>query len=73
MMKVLRCKCGAKAVFLEGDNFECMGCDTCMTTFASDGEYRLLQPHKWSIVFDDQSGTIYLRCSVCLMEDKLGI
>jgi hypothetical protein len=73
MMQVLRCKCGAKAIFLEGENFDCMGCDICLTTYASEGEHRLRQPHKWSIVFDDQSGTIYRCCSVCRMEDKLVI
>ena len=72
-MKVLRCKCGARAVFTEDESFDCMGCDICMTTFAQKGEQRLLQPHKYAIVFDDQKGTIYLRCMVCGMEDKLGI
>ena len=72
-MKALRCKCGAKAVFLEGNNFECMGCDICLTTFAPNGEHKLRQPHKWAVVFDDQKGTIYLHCSVCNIEDKMGI
>jgi hypothetical protein len=73
MMQVLRCRCGAKAVFLEGESFDCMGCDICMTTFAMKGEHKLLQPHKWAIVFDDDHGTIYLRCSVCGTEGAIGI
>ena len=73
MTKVLRCRCGAKAVWQESNSFDCLGCDICMTTFAEKGEHQLLQPHKWAIVFDDEQGTIYRRCTVCSLEDKINI
>jgi hypothetical protein len=73
MMEVLKCKCGNKVLFTEGDNYDCMGCEDCMTTFALPGEHKLLQPHKWAIVFDDGLGEIYTRCTVCGIEDKIRI
>lgn len=73
MMEVLKCKCGNKVLFTEGENYDCMGCDICLTTFALEGGHKILQPHKWTIVFDDEQRTIYKRCTICGIEDKIRI
>jgi len=72
-MKVLRCECGAKAIWLEGASFDCLGCEICRTPFALKGEQRQFQSHKWAIVFDDEQGLIYTRCTICGIDNRLNI
>ena len=72
-MKVLRCKCGAKEVYIERSNFDCQGCELCQTTFALKGEQRMLQSHKWATLFDDERGMIYTHCTICGFDNILNL
>jgi len=65
-MRRYTCKCG-EAMILTSDSCQpCQGCKKCNTNFFKEE----LQPHTWKIVYNQNTGKPYKRCSKCYTVDE---
>lgn len=70
-MRYLKCKCGEHEMWTTDSPKDCQGCEKCGTTFAGfPDNYKPLQPHRWVVNFDQNTGKPYKRCGDCYEVDE---
>ena len=49
---------------------DCQGCEICQTTFAEHPDFHEpLQPHTWVVMYNQNTGKPYKRCTKCHQAD----
>lgn len=64
-MRYLRCECGKSEMWTTDGVHDCQGCNVCKTTYSNTKNHRVLQPHTWKTMYNENTGKPYNICEKC--------